>query len=683
MKVSLEWLSDHVELPPDVTPKQVALDLTLKTVEVEDVIEVDDDVVFEIDNKSLTNRPDLWGHYGIARELATIYRVDLKPLPAASLPPATDGLVGAVDPALCTRFAAVAFTVERPTSTPEWIRRRLERIGEATVGLCVDLSNYVMFTVGQPTHVYDADRLSLPLSAELATDETTLDLLTGIKVDLTGEPTPVIRDRAAIVGLAGVMGGADSAVSGDSRRYVLEAAAFRAPAIRRASQRFNVRTQASARYEKALDTQRVDQALGLFLHLLREAAPDAVLSGAQDRHLEPTGRATITVGRDFLDRRIGQSLDDSEIIDTLDRLGFAVQAGDPLRLTAPTWRSTGDVSLPHDIVEEVARIHGYDRLAVANIDVTLQPVRSLHVKSLDRRIREQLATRGGLVEVLTYPWTADHLLAAVGMDRADTVHFEGAPAPDRDSLRPALLPNLLETIQANLRYRPEFGIFELGEVFGAGPATAYPGTGELLPHQATMLGIALVGGDGAELFRRAKGLLEMIRRHCHITELTLDGDVDLAWTDRSARLAIRASGERIGAVALLTPKTRRLVGLADTQVAYAELRVDRLTTYASRENRFAPLPELPEADFDLSVVIRDEVPWAAIEATVREAHELISGVSYVDEFRGSWVPSGSRSQTLRITLRPRDATLTADVIGAIRTTVLEALVREFDAYLRS
>lgn len=682
MKVSLEWISDFVALPVGVDPAELAHQLTLKTVEVEDVSKVDDDVVFEIDNKSLTNRPDLWGHYGLAREFAAIYDLPLAPPVVSARPEAVTGLVGTLDSALCTRFAAVRFTIDQAAPTPETIRRRLARIGENSVNLLVDLSNYVMFTVGQPTAVYDAEAVTLPLSAEPAARDESLELLTGQRAALVAG-TPVVRDADDVVSVAGVMGTAASSVTDSSREFVLEAATFRPRPIRHASQRLALRTEASARYEKGLDTQRVDLAVDLFLHLLRETVPGVTISGMQDTVVEPTRPNAITVGREFLDRRIGQHLADAEIVGTLNRLGFGtVVDGATFEIAVPTWRSTGDVSLPHDIVEEVARIHGYDELAVARTTIELEPVRSRHLRPLDRVVREQLAGRGGLREVVTYPWTVDHLLAATGYDKAATVRFEGAPAPDRDSLRPALLPNLLDTIATNLRYRPAFGIFEVGTVFPPGAPAAYKGVYEDLPPQQLRLGIALVGTDGVELFRRAKGLLALAHRHGHLTELTLAGDSAEVWADRSARLAVSADGARIGTVALLTPKLLRQAGIQDVQVAYAEIDLGALAAHTSRENRYRAVPELPEADFDLSVVVADDVRWSDVEAVASAANELIVAVAYVDEFRGSWVPEGSRSLSLRVTLQPTGETLTAEVIAAARTAVLEALAGELGAHLR-
>jgi phenylalanyl-tRNA synthetase beta chain len=681
VKVSLEWLSDYIDLPGEVSVKELANALTLKTVEVEDVLSVNGDSILEIDNKSLTNRPDLWGHYGIAREFAAIYGLPLRPLSAAALPAAVDGLVGSPDPDLCPRFAAVAFGAETYV-TPDWIGDRLTRIGAAPVHPLVDLSNYVMFTTGQPTHVYDADQLSLPLSAGFATEPGELEMLNGeaVKYDVG---LPVIRDTREIVGAAGVMGGHSTALRPGSRRFVLEAANFRPQLIRRASQRLGLRTDASARYEKGLDTQRVDLAVGLFLHLLPQIAPGATVEGRQDVLVQTTGEAHVEVDREFLVDRIGEDLGDETVHATLRALGFtAEQHDDRFRITVPSWRSTGDVSLRQDIVEEVARIYGYDRLAVAETAVTLQPVRSLNRRGLDREVREQLALRAGLQEVITYPWATDHLLAAAGFGKEQTVLFDGASAPDRNSLRPSLLPNLLEAIAANLRYRASLGIFEVGAVFSSTTWEPYRGRYERMPGQRQSLGVALAGSDGVELFRRAKGIIAMMRRYSHIVDLSFGGETGAVWADPSARLGLRAGDQAVGTLALLTPRTRRLAGIEGVQVAYAEIDLGQLSVHRSRENRFEAVPELPETDFDLSVVVSDDVPWEAVERVAGGVDKLIREVSYVDEYRGSWVPDGHRSLTVHVVLRPTEATLTAEETGAIRNQALAALSQELGAHLR-
>ncbi|WP_336158993.1 hypothetical protein [Amycolatopsis sp. VC5-11] len=587
MKISRDWLTDYVPLPGR-SPDQLAHDLTLKTVEVEGYDVIDDDVVFEIDNKSLTHRPDLWGHYGIARELSVLYGLPLTPLPRVTRPPNATGLTLA-DPAWHRRMLALQCTVDSSIPAPAFVRDRLRRIGEPSRDLCTDLSAYVMYAVGQPSDV-----------------------------------------RAS------------------SASVVLEI-----PTLLPSRARRSARTEASVRQEKGLDTQRADQAAELFLHLLTEADPSATALGVEDIVLAATRRAEIEISIAEIERRIGIRLPPDEILRILRALGCTAEiTGELVRIVAPSWRSTGDLSLPVDIVEELARIHGFDALPAPRPVVQLAPRPRL---PLNRQVREVLAARGGATEVLTYPWSADHLLAACGLDADLTI--DHPPAPDRARLRPSLIPNLLEAAAANLRYCDEFSLFEVGTVFAAG--------------ERTSAGILLAGPDGADLFRRAKGLAELIRRYCHLTALDLAGTPGPAWTDPSARLAIRPAGT----LALVRPAVLRAAGIDRGAIACVELDLDALRTHPSRENRYTPVGDLPESDFDLSVLASDTVPWSLVAETATQAHALVQRVAYVGEYRDSRIPADHRSLTLRVTLRPRSATLTAGEIAAARSEVLAALER--------
>ncbi|WP_409181404.1 hypothetical protein F9C11_33735 [Amycolatopsis sp. VS8301801F10] len=587
MKISRDWLADYVPLP-DCAPEQLAHELTLKTVEVEGYDLVEGDVVFEIDNKSLTHRPDLWSHYGIARELSVLYGLPLTPLPQVVRPPSTAGLTVA-DPAWHRRILALRCTVDSSVPTPAFVRDRLRRIGAPSRNLCADLSAYVMFAVGQPSDVRTSDG-----------------------------------------------------------SLVLEI-----PALLPSRARRGTRTEASVRQEKGLDTQRADQAADLFLHLLTEADPSAVALGEEDLVLAATRRAEIEVSLAELESRIGVRLPPDEILRILRALGCTAEiTGELLRVAAPSWRSTGDLSLPVDIVEELARIHGFDALPAPRPVVTLTPSPRL---PLSRRVREVLAARGAATEVLTYPWSADHLLTACGLD-ADLA-ISHPPAPDRARLRPSLVPNLLEAAAANLRYYDEFGIFEVGTVFAAA--------------ERTSAGILLAGPDGAALFRRAKGLVDLVRRYCHLTALDLSGAPGPAWTDQSARLAIRPGGT----LALVRPSVLRAAGIDRGAIACVELDLDALRAHPSRENRYTPVGDLPESDFDLSVLAADTVPWSLVADSASRAHALVQRVAYVGEYRGSRIPADHRSLTLRVTLRPKSATLTASEIATARSEVLAALER--------
>src|SRR5262245_8924674 len=672
MRISTRWLADYVTLPAGVGPADVARELTLRTVEVEQVTPTaDGDAILEVDNKSLTNRPDLWGHYGIARELSAIYQVPLAELPRAPRPSPTRELVGELDPTVCSRFCAVAYAIDGPTpETPLWIRERLVGIGEASRGLHVDLSNYVMFAVGQPTHVYDADRTSAPLSVVFPTGGETLHLVAADQVHADPE-VPLVRDRERALGLAGIMGTAEVAVGDQTRSFILEAATFAPGPVRRAALRLGLRTEASARFEKGLDTQRVDQAVDLYLRLLTSAVPGVRLLGVQDEVVRATEPTRVVVTDEFLGRRIGAAIDADDVDRILTDLGFAVvrdRAG--ITVTAPTWRSTGDIGLPHDVLGEVARIIGSDDLPVAPLTVPLKPVRSLNRRPVERVVAERLAA-AGLREVLTYPWSSDGLLAATGFDRRALVRLADAPAPDRQCLRPSLIPNLVEAAAANLRHRDRVAIFEVGAVF--------PVDVESSRAAAVMSDV-----DGRAVFLRLKGVLESVDRRAHLgVELTPPGGHP-DWTDRSARALVTALGIPVGSLGLLTRRVRRLVGLEAVHVACLELDLGRLAASTPVSARFIvePPPELPEADFDLSVVVADSVAWAEVAAAAGAAHPLVHRVAFLDEFRGSWVPAGQRCVSLRVTLRPTEATLDAGPLGDARADVLRALAYAVGAHLR-
>lgn len=648
MRVSLEWVREYVDLPAEATARELAEELTLKTVEVEGWSTQGTDTVLEIDNKSLTNRPDLWGHHGIAREFAAIYGLPLED-PARGVRPArpvvVGGLIDDVDPGVCRRMSVIEFELphELPQA-PEWLADRIARVGGERSDILADLGTYVMYA--------------------------------------TGQPVDVVRD---------------------GRRCRIAVAALDPAVVRRNAQRSGLRTEATARHEKGIDTQRVDQAIDFCLVLLPELVPEVRILGMQDHDPDPTQRAEIELDLRFLDARIGTPIDPAEVRATLEALGFKVDLdGARLRVLAPTWRSTGDVSLPEDVLEEVARIHGYESVPVAPLVGTFTPLTPVDLHPLDRRVREQLAARAGMQEVVTYPWAADRMLEAAGHDPAHGVALADPPAPDRATLRPSLVPNLLEavanTVATKLQHAASFSVYEVGAVYDGKRAQAWAGAFEPLPVQRKHAAAALVGEDGRALFLRAKGVVEMLARCCQIADLHLATEDTAAteaagsatavprWADRHARLQLIAHGRRIGTLALVSARCRRLAGIEGIHVACFELDLDALTLNATRENSYRPIPEWPKGEFDLSVVVPEVTPWERLSASAESAtmppDVEIGRVAHVGQFRGGWVAAGHKSVTLQVSLRPRAGTLAGAQIAEARQEVIAALGRDLGARLR-
>ncbi len=627
-----------------------------------------DDAVLEIDNKSLTNRPDLWGHYGIARELAAIYRLDLKPMPKWSDLPVSSSLLSPADPSICPRFTATLIEGVEINAAPLWMRSRLARVGQRSIDLMVDLTNYVMFATGQPSHAYDADQLSGPLTARVGRAGESLRLLDGSNQDMAG--LPVIADSHSVLAAAGVMGGARSGVARTTSRIFLEVASFSATQVRRSSQRLGVRSEASARFEKAVDTQRIDQALGLFLTLLKQIQPDASVRAFQDWLGRSTPRAEVTVSLDFINSRLGKSFGAPDIGATLARLGFEVQeAAGSLQLKAPTFRSTGDISLPADIVEEVARLHGYDNFTIVAPRIDLQRMPRNRRLPLDRRVRELVASVG-LQEVFTYPWSDQAMLAAVGTSTDTLLELEAPPSPEARFLRAALVPNLLASAANNQHHFEDFGLFEAGAVF--------PGRTE-----ARHIAGLLFGSDISALFGRLKGVLDMLVRKAHLRPWTYSLlPPDAGWADPAVVTTLQVGDETVGILGRVNNRCQRAAGIKRGEVVAFELDLGLLEAHVTRENHYQPLPAHPQTGFDLTLLLADSVAWRDLETSIQSVGSQLRALEWMGEYRGKGVDAGTRALTFRVRLGQDDRTLTAEEAELVRTRILDIVATRFAARQR-
>jgi phenylalanyl-tRNA synthetase beta chain len=641
------------------------------------------DFILEIDNKSLTNRPDLWGHYGIARELAAIYRLPLRPLPVKEvvLPPAT--LVGEIDSAACQRFTATMIAIAGDVETPFWVRSRLCRVGHRPRNLFADLTNYVMLTVGQPCHAYDANRLALPLSVRHAVPNEQFLALDGTTCALK-ESDVVIADRESPVGLAGVIGGMASAISTDTKDVLLEIASFDALTIRRTSASTGIRTEASTRFEKSLATQRIDEARRLFFQVLHDVEPAARIVGFEDRNIADTLTRTIRASAAFLQRRIGKDLPTEDLREPLERLGLAVEVdGDSLTVTVPDWRNTGDISGSHDLVEEIARLHGYENFDFCAPLVRLEQTVRDFSRGTERRLKEYLAFSCGMQEIISYPWTEDrYVVAAGGNDQIESLRLITPPAPDQGTLRTSLVPGLLKSIASNLRWSSEFRIFEVGCVFRARDYRSIDEAREQLPQQPRHLAAALVGGSAEALFREAKGVIESLGHAIHVLPLTAQNGEQASWADADACLTLTTNGTAIGNLGLLSRRGAREVGIKHGYAAVFELEADKLIALPSRDNRFHRLPDLPTIDVDVNLVYCDSVTWQAIARSAAHASPLISDVQFIDEYRGTGIPPSHRSVTLRARLQPTARSLTSDEATVVTAAIKDAAKRNLGALFR-
>lgn len=660
----------------DLTEEGIEEEVTLKPgMPLAEVLGLNDEVL-EIENKSITNRPDLWGHYGIARELAAIYHTTLKPMDVPAMADVPTYPVQIEAPELCSRMMAAHYTGVDTRRAPLWMRALLMKCDIRPITALVDMTNFVMIVYGQPTHAYDANHIEGGLVARRAGNGEALELLDGKELSLSSEDL-VIADHKKALGLAGAMGGKLDSIGHETQETVLEIANFNPATIRKTAQKFAIRTEASSRNEKGIDSERIDPTYGLWQKLMKQIFPDAALVAYANVAKKETEKAKITLSLEWLIRRLGRSLTIQELHETLEPLGFVLEAKGTnaengehlLEVTAPTWRSTGDISLPDDILEEVARMIGYENFERISPTITLTGALHQPQIGLDRRLREYLAFACGFQELTSYPWVKEEYALLAGVKPDEPVLLEQAPAPDQTGLRTTHVPNIIEAIVKNVRFYDAFRIFEVGQVYAHG-AMSPSSPDEVLPAMHRELAGAVVGTDPEELFYTVKGVLEGVGQAIQTPSFSFAQAEKPAWADKNAWLTIKVGDKAIGVMGLLSIKTKARADLKFQDACLFVLNLEELKAFDSRTNHFEHLPQYPHVYQDLSLLVKEESTWKDMEKTIGD--RAVS-ITFVDEYRGKQIPEGHKSVTLRVELASEEGTLTAEEINAKMKDIREAL----------
>ena len=645
------------------------------------------DIILEIDNKSMTNRPDLWGHYGIAREIAALYDLPMVEFPHfdRNVENTSGFHVTVEDAERCPRMIGTQIENVCVKPAPYWMQVRIWKTGMRPINALVDITNYVMLATGQPSHAYDSDHIAGHIIVRRAKAGETLTLLNGKELPLSTDDL-TIADDADIVGLAGVMGGAKDSILPTTSKVILEIANFQAAGIRRTALRYDNRTEASARYEKAIDPERCDQALDLSMQLFSDLYPEMKVTGLVDEYPRHLKQAEIDVPLSWLERRLGKRLSPDEIKHKMELLGYSITFnGDNMHVVVPTWRSTGDVSIQADIMEEVARMYGYENFEAEPITTTFDGAINQLDKNLERRIKEYLAIRCGMQEIFTYPWMEESYVNAVLQSTEGILSLSTPPSPAERFVRSSLLPNLCKAVVKNERYFDEFSIFETAQVFRDENYTSPYDPREKLPSQRKNVAgaFATTDKDITALFRKAKGVVEMMARYVHMETLTFRQTEKPVWADNVVWLNIYRGDEKVGDLALLAKKVSMACGIKNLNVMLFQLDQDSLVPLKSRTNTFTHLAEYPMTDYDISLLVDGSVQWKDVAQTVRGIKsELLHGAAFVDEYRGKQVPAGKKSLTLRLAIGSKDKTLTSAEIEEVASGVLNKIAKRFGAELR-
>lgn len=647
-----EFHEGIMDLPRSITPGTKLTDLIAGS-----------DIVVEVDNKSLTHRPDLWGHYGFAREIAAIFRRPLRELPAVDLS-AYESLpeypVRIEDPENCATYCCMEFGNVPTQPAPMWMQARLHAVGQRSISLLVDLTNYIMFEIGQPTHAFDADALAAvvvkPMGAE------------GEFVTLDGEARKMLADDLMIwnqekpVAVAGVMGGANSEVSEKTNRLLLESANFKGSRVRRTANRLDLRSEASQRFEKNQPPANAALAIARFAKLIVDAGLDPEITSRLSCASSAAKRSVeIRVPYQHILMKIGTEVTQAEIIEILQSLGFAAAfEADELVTSTPLHRSTSDISIAEDIVEEIARIYGYDRIVPALPKITAAPAPENLKLRREHRIQRMLSAGHRYLEVNSYGWFDSDWLDRLGYHPEKALELANPSASKLRFMRTEIMPNLLKAVEDNAPRRERFAMYEIGRVFRPISESDHIEYNHLA-------GIDVRPGkslDAAEHFFEVKAVLTDV--------LTTAGNrgvvfrpidaVHYPWEALGQCARLEADGKDIGRLGVLPERIAKVTG-SRSRVVWFEINLDELAVERPEESRFRPISPFPPSWQDFSILWPVDKSYAELEALVDTFEdEKITGREFQYRYAGEGLPEGMASYTFRYWLGSYERTLSGEEI---------------------
>lgn len=641
-----------------------------------------DDFIIDVDNKTLTNRPDLWGHAGIAREAAAITgkKFTYRPSTFEGEEGSEKFEVEIRDPKACHRYSGVLMSGIKIGPSPEWMQKRLVAAGMRPISNVVDITNYVMLEIGQPTHAFDAAKLHSPkVIADGLKAKKKVTALDGKEYELP-KGTAVIRDEKGVQAVAGIIGGANSEIDDKTEAFFFESANFDAASIRRASTAVGLRTDASARHEKTLDPEYCLQATYRAIELVQEFCPGArVASKILDDYPAKAKPVAISTTHEYLEKKIGVMLKKSFVIKTLESLEFGVEErGGGYQISVPSFRATKDVSNEDDIVEEIARIYGYANIEPKFPVAPIAPPNKLPHLELERRMKDILARDFGFWEAYLHVFEDEAVFDAFGYDRKKAVEIQNAIQKDLRFLKLDLVPGLLRTVKKNERQYAQGKLFEIGRVFDNSKKNK-----EGLPDERRQVVLATFGPDGHS-FSGLKGCLEGL-----FSRLGADAAISFAAPKESQRFLssrhaiIESSGTPIGFVGEASDEAKSHFGIK-TQACVAQLDFGALLELSQGRQGYQEIAKFPSIELDISIVVPAEVLWYNIkEAVQKESQELIRSVEAFDVFQSASLGQGLKSIALRITYRSDERTLSMEEVMPIQEGIMRMLERKFAGKVRS
>ncbi len=631
--------------------------------DLKDVYEIED-IVFEVDNKSLTNRPDLWGHYGIAREFAALAGRPLKPLDVvdlnkyASLPQ----IDMKIEDKLCQRYSCLQVENVTKHVSPVNMRIRLFYCGMRGINLLADLTNYLMLEIGQPMHAFDSRKVE-KLRIKRFDTPFTFTTLDGTERAIDENTLMICNDNTPVA-IAGIMGGLDSEIVEDTTTLTLESATFDAVSIRKSTVRLSHRTDASMRYEKCLDPEMTVPAIARFVKLLQDIDSGVtVVSSLTDEYAVKYDDVSLSFDKKFVDRYTGIEISNETIVKTLESLGFGVELnGDDFKVCVPSWRATKDVTIKADIIEEITRVYGYDNFDVHTTVSPVYPVRPDEEKTVEDKIKDILVKRFSLHEEHSYVWMYHDECKALGIEIEDNVKLVNATNPNIEVIRKSIIPTQLCQVKINTGFSPDFGIFEVGRA-----VDGYKSDGMCNERKKLAITLFSKTKTAEKLYFELRDILATLAgdiKHCALVYEAIQSEH--SYQHPKNLNAIFCKGTRVGEIGMIYPTVMKKIDKKGI-IAYAEIDVEDFAKLADEPIMYAEPSKFPGIEIDLSFVCEKFAPIG--EAVEAANCPLVKKTEVVDTYRDE----NGKSITVRIFFAHPEKTLTREevmnVVGGIIDTL--------------
>lgn len=693
MRASLDWLKDLIDI--DIPADEAAHKLTMAGLEVEGLEEVDEDFlmnvgvsgkdyVFEVN--VTPNRPDCLSLLGIARELSALTgKPVILPDYSTEEGASSDFSVEILDKDLCRRYAGRIIRGVKPAESPEWIKKRLEHCGIRAINNIVDITNYVLLEFGHPLHAFDLDTLrGKTIKVGKAGKGAIITTIDGIKRNLP-EESLMIRDAERPVAVAGVMGGAETEVTDSTKDIFLESAWFRPESVRRTSKALGLQTESSYRFERGTDIENLNIALDRAVHMILKTA-----GGKAEKIIDvyPTGftPTAISVSSGKVNRVLGTNIKTADITGLLKTIDIQIKDATDDGFTALQPPHRPDLQTDIDIIEETARLYGYDRIPTVMPRPEMSAATVSQTHSLLQLLKETLR-KEGFNDAINYSFMNDSYLDILSLPPNDRrrrcVEIKNPLRKEDAHLRTMLLPSLLENFVRNIsRGIKDIKIYEVSRVFEK--------TEDALPKESLSLGVILstskapsLYSDSTEGFFLMKGTAESVLDALRISDYSfMPGTEPYLHPGKSADIA--TGGERIGCMGVISPEViERLEVKSAQELLFFEMDIEKLISLSPREMSYKPVPKFPAVERDVAILLDENIKSADVIRLIEETSgEFIEEVTVFDSYKGKNIPDGKKSLAFNVRYRSSERTLTDDEVDGIHKGIVERLIKETSGEIR-